>query len=80
MFDNYSFSRSELYFTTLQLLRISSEWISGGVEDLEALAESSMWYFRDLSKYRRPQRSHDDPTTLNISRVLQQNWKNVIPH
>jgi hypothetical protein len=79
MFDNNSFSRSELYFTTLQLLRISSEWIRGGMEDLESVAEASVWDY-NLPYGNRVKRSPDDPTTLNICRVLQQNWKNVISH
>ncbi|PVH71384.1 hypothetical protein DL98DRAFT_371537, partial [Cadophora sp. DSE1049] len=78
MFDNNSLSRSELffYFTTLQLLRISSEWIRGGMEDLKSLAEASAWYYKGLPDSDGPKRSHDDPTSLNVSRVLEQNWKN----
>jgi hypothetical protein len=80
MFDNNSFSRSELYFTILQLLRISSEWIRGGMEDLESLVEASLWYYELPYVGNRAKRSPDDPTTSNVSRVLQQNWKNVISH
>jgi hypothetical protein len=63
MFDNNSFSRSELYFTILQLLRISSEWIRGGMEDLESLVEASLWYYELPYVGNRAKRSPDDPTT-----------------
>jgi uncharacterized protein YdeI (YjbR/CyaY-like superfamily) len=78
MFDNNSFSRSELNFTTLQLLRASSEWIRGGIEDLESLAEALAWFYGALSDF--PKRIPDDQTTLNVSAVLELNWKNVISH
>jgi hypothetical protein len=78
MFDNNSFSRSELNFTTLQLLRASSEWIRGDIEDLECLAEALAWFYGALSDF--PKRIPDDQTTLNVSAVLELNWKNVISH
>ena len=81
MFDNNSFSRSELYFTTLQILRISSEWIRGGIEDLESLAGASVWRYRGLEAWGYGvKRSRPESTTANVSRVLEQNWENVISH
>jgi hypothetical protein len=79
MFDNSSFTRSEFYFTTLQLLRISFEWIRGSMEDLQNLAEASATC-SDFPHYRTPIRSEDDSTSMNVSRVLKQNWKSVLSH
>jgi hypothetical protein len=80
MFDNNSFTRSELYFATLQLLRISSEWIRGSMEDLESLAQGTEIYLFEIQAYLRPERDDHDPTTANVARVLRQNWKNVLAH
>jgi hypothetical protein len=80
MFDNSSFSRSELYFTTLQLLRISSEWIRGGMEDLESLAEASACHYISLSDGHHVKKSYTDHTIHHVTNVLLQNWKNVISH
>jgi hypothetical protein len=66
MFDNNSFSRSELYFTTLQLLRTSSKWVSGGIENLESLAEALAWFYGALSDF--PKRIPDDQTIFEYFR------------
>ena len=80
MFDNNSFSRSELYFATLQLLRISSEWISGGMKDLENLAEAFGQFSLNLSLNRGSEGPSYYNTTKNVLRALDQNWKIVISH
>jgi hypothetical protein len=79
MFDNDPFATSELYFTILQLLRIASDWIGEGINDLESLAKISQWYFEFFGTPRRSGGSQD-PVTLNVWKVLERNWKHVISY
>jgi hypothetical protein len=79
MFDKDPFPTSELYFTILQLLRLASDWIRGSLEDLETLAES--WdFYRYFTKLPAKRNGLQDPVTVNVTKVLKKNWKNVISH
>ncbi|KAN0102633.1 hypothetical protein V8E51_010946 [Hyaloscypha variabilis] len=80
MFDNDPFPRSDLYFTVLQLLRISADWISESLKDLESLAEASQIMCEIFTKSPDKRRGRQDPVTVSVRTVLEQNWKNVISH
>jgi hypothetical protein len=81
MFDNDPFPRSELYFTILQRLRISADWISESLKDLESLAEASQIMCEEgVTKSPDERRGRQDPVTVSVRTVLEQNWKNIISH
>lgn len=44
MFDDNNFARSKLYFGSLQLLRVFSDWIEESQEDFQQLFEDSVKY------------------------------------
>jgi hypothetical protein len=82
MFDNELFATSELYFTILQLLRIASDWIREGMEDLENLAGQSQ-VFIDFH-FTLARRGGEVPATVDVSEVvsevIERNWENVVSH
>jgi hypothetical protein len=78
MFDNDPFPRSELYFTILQLLRISADWISESLTDLESLARTSQRFCEKFTKPPDERWGRQDPVTVSVCTVLKQNWENII--
>jgi hypothetical protein len=65
MFDD-SFTRSEVYFTTLQLLRIFGKWIRDTGRDLRNTAD----FDNDEAKW----------VGVEHLKVLNDNWKAILEH
>ncbi|KAL2263590.1 hypothetical protein VTK26DRAFT_6057 [Humicola hyalothermophila] len=81
MYDNEKLEKSEVYFSLLQLLRISSEWVAESSEHLEWVAQTCN------SNIRRYMQVHNlfeskDTTGRNLGENLQEvvawNWRVVL--
>lgn len=68
MYDDDNLSRSENYFTVLQLLRVFEETINQSIGDLEKLA--CLWLDDEFM--------FNDPGQIEASKVIVANWDYVI--
>ena len=53
MFEDAMFHRAELYFTMLQLLRISGEWVGETSKDLERFLKGAEAKIKKVNYYQR---------------------------
>jgi hypothetical protein len=65
MCDNRGLERSHLYFETLQILRVMTEWVHGSLEDL---SETKNWW--TSQRIFRPNQEFDELTILSNWDVL----------
>jgi hypothetical protein len=78
MYDDHNMTRSELYFTMDQLLRVFGDWTSDLVTDLRTLQQQILDNF--VKNYRTDITISGLEPGVQSRQTLEPNWENLLRH